>query len=84
MLQATNLALSLLSSGVPCVCLEQGAEVPREFEPVQGKKGVKRYTTPHLRSLVRAREEAFEMREKALGGILQVRDSYRLCLVELG
>lgn len=39
---------------------------------MQGKKGIKRYTSPDLRQLVKARDEAFDQRERALSGILQV------------
>lgn len=46
--------------------------MPRSWEPVQGKKGVKRYTSDDLRTLVKAREAAFDQREWALSGILQV------------
>ena len=51
----------------------QGAEVPRSWEPMQGKKGVKRYMSDELRAALRAREGAFDRRERALSGILQAR-----------
>ncbi len=61
-----------LSLPAPLPSCLQGAQVPRDFEPMQGKKGWKRYTSPDLRQLVRAREETVDQRERALSGILQV------------
>lgn len=44
--------------------------MPRDWEPVAGKKGVRRYVTPEARRLVRRREEAHARREAAQAGIL--------------
>ncbi len=45
--------------------------VPREWESMQGKKGVKRYMTSELRELVTVREAALDAKEKAQTGILR-------------
>jgi DNA mismatch repair protein MSH6 len=45
--------------------------VPREWESMQGKKGVKRYMNIELRELVTAREAALDAKEKAQTGILR-------------
>ncbi|KAL4517804.1 hypothetical protein Ndes2526A_g02182 [Nannochloris sp. 'desiccata'] len=45
--------------------------VPREWESMQGKKGVKRYMNSELRELVTAREAALDAKEKAQTGILR-------------
>lgn len=50
----------------------QGTTVPREWEPVAGKKGVRRYVTKEIRQLVKRREEAHSQREAAQAGILMV------------
>lgn len=57
----------------PSTPLRQAAKVPASWEPSQGKKGVKRYTNGTVRELVRAREAAYDAKEKAQGGILQAR-----------
>ena len=49
----------------------QKASVPASWEFASNKKGVKRYTCPALRELVRAREAAYDAKERAQGGILQ-------------
>jgi DNA mismatch repair protein MSH6 len=45
--------------------------VPREWESMQGKKGVKRYMNSELRELVTTREAALDAKEKAQTGILR-------------
>lgn len=49
----------------------EGVVVPKNWEAMQGKKGVKRYINAELRDLVSGREKALEMKEKAQAGILQ-------------
>ena len=45
--------------------------MPRTWESMQGKKGVKRYTTADLKPLVAARETALDTKETAQSGILR-------------
>ena len=45
--------------------------VPREWESMQGKKGVKRYMTAELKELVSELDAAHEAKESAQSGILQ-------------
>lgn len=45
--------------------------VPRDWESMQGKKGVKRYMSAELRELVNARAAALDDKDKAQTGILQ-------------
>jgi DNA mismatch repair protein MSH6 len=49
----------------------EGQTVPREWEALAGKKGVKRYTNAELRELVADRESALEAKECAQTGILR-------------
>ena len=46
--------------------------MPGSWEPCQSKKGAKRYTNSELRELVKRREAAYDAKERAQGGILQV------------
>lgn len=48
------------------------APAPSDWEPMPGKKGVRRYISPELRRLAKRLEEAHEQREAAGAGILQV------------
>lgn len=48
------------------------APAPSNWEPMPGKKGVRRYISPELRRLAKRLEEAQEQREAAGTGILQV------------
>lgn len=52
-------------------CPSQDMAVPRTWEGMQGKKGIKRYTNAALKDLVAAREAALDAKDKAQSGILQ-------------
>ena len=58
--------------------------VPGDWEPLAGKKGVKRYSSATLRSLVRDREAALDRKERAQGGILQASPACRATCLPAG